>query len=126
MIGKNDFIKYIDFLKRQEAFGNELQTLLEKFSDVVSDGMIPSFYSAPLIVEILEKSLGLKEDEHGYTTLSYWIFEKDFGESFEVGDIEEISLPKTHKYRTPNLKKAEDLYDYIIWETSQYNEEKEM
>lgn len=112
---KEEFIKYMNFLKRQYDYENSLHNLLREYHDVVGDAMAPLSQSSTVIVELLEKLIGLEKDEHGYTDLSWWVYECDFGETFEIGSLENTSFEENHKYRNPDLSDLDKLYDYLFW-----------
>lgn len=115
MLTKAEFIKYITFLKRQYDYENKLHDLMREYDDIVGDTFDPISQSSTVIIELLEKLLNLKEDEHGYTDLSWWVYECNFGETFEIGSIENTNLEEDHKYRKSDLSTLDKLYDYLLW-----------
>lgn len=116
MINKQDFIKYIDFALRNDEFSNSVQTLYRSYRDIVGDAEFIFPMSSAMIIEILEKALDLEYDESGYTTLSWWAFEADYGRDKDMLDSFELtSLPEDHPYRHPDISTVEKLYDFLIW-----------
>jgi len=116
MITKDTFCKTIEALKRKRDAENEIDGILSKYKDVYYDGMLPIDCTEGLIVSLLEEAFDLPISDDFGSTLSWWMYEQDFGETFEIGDIENLSLPEDDPYRKPDLGTPEKLYDYLLWE----------
>lgn len=63
------------------------------------------------------KAFGFPHDEDIF---SWWCIEKDFGETFKIGDIEDTLLMLEHRFRKPDLSTAEKLYEYCVFMSDQY------
>ena len=111
---KEEFIKYMSFLKRQYDYEDKLFSLTREYRDVVGDAEAPMSHSSGVIIELLEKLLDLPKDEYGYSDLSWWVWETDFGETFEIGSLENTNFEENHKYRKPDLSDLDKLCDYLF------------
>lgn len=134
MISKEKFIEYMKFLKRQRDFEHKLCKLYRDYRDVVGDAEAIFFNSTDEIISLIEENLGLTIDDYGYTSLSYYIYDLDFGAVDRAKDydllknsLEITTLPEDHKYRHPYavIKNFEDLYDYLVWEVEYDGNRKE-
>ena len=117
MISYKTFKKAIDFLHKEDQFYTKQWRLYDDFREVIGDSN-PVMYTgaAEVIVTLLEEEFGLLESDYCGTDLSWWIYDTNFGEDFEIGDIENMSLPEDHKYRKPDLSDTEKLYEYLVWQ----------
>ena len=110
IISKELFVSIIDELKEVNDFVSETNVRARK----LNDSLISDFFDADsivihhdsLVVLLLQKIF----DDEG--TIDWWIFEKDFGRSFQMGDIlEEI---ENGAFEDIDLRSAEKLYDYLV------------
>ena len=117
MINYKTFKQAIDFLRREDKFYEKQWRLYNDFRDVIGDSM-PVMYTgaAEVIVNLLENVFDLPESDYSGTDLSWWIFDMNFGENFEIGDIENMTLPEDHPYHYPDLSDTEKLYNYLVWQ----------
>ena len=107
MIDKERFVKAINQLKEERDYVNDLQEIVYKKYN--RDGEI---YESPLfdtVVDVLEADMGCPVWEFsGYTLLSWWIYEMDFGRNLDADD---------------NIETPEQLYDAIMEELAYANRE---
>lgn len=123
MINKQDFVKYINFAIRNNEFSNSVQDLYRSHRDIVGDAEFIFPMSSAMIIEILEKALDLEYDGFGYTTLSWWAFEADYGRDKKMLDSFELTdLPEDHPCRHPDISTVEKLYDFLIWSKEEDND----
>lgn len=103
------FIESINNIKKVYRASEELNTVLENNRDVYGDTyVIGSGILESNIVELLNKLLNIPEDDD---IISWWLFERDFGEDFEVGDLEIRN--EFGDIKAPDLSTVEKLYDYL-------------
>ena len=119
MVSKEKFIEIMQFLKEKNDAWNEIESIIQNHYKVFGDSTTGFSQTDDIIISLLEESLNLPIGDYYGSTLSYWIYEAEFGEKFHVGDIENINLPEDHEYRKPDLTDLEKLYDYLVWEGSQ-------
>ena len=105
LLSRNDFSNVINRLKQNDRFLDKLSDVLDEFG---IDNQICSTGLEDVIIDILETIFDDKKSEW----ISYWIWELDYGEKYNDGDVADedgvaISL------RTP-----EDLYDFLLKEKS--------
>ena len=110
IISKELFVSIIDELKEVNDFVSETNVRARKLNDY----LISDFFNAAsivihhdsLVVLLLQKIF----DDEG--TIDWWIFEKDFGRNFQMGDIlEEI---ENGDFKDIDLGSVEKLYDYLV------------
>lgn len=78
---KKEFLKYIGNIKNIYTFMDELNGLFKKHK--MSGDQIWDSYSLLMddCISLLEKNLGLELDSAGYSVLSWYIYENDFGKA---------------------------------------------
>ena len=98
MISKKDFILAINQLRQHQQ---RIEMINDAFDTVIDFDTLDD-----LVVSLLEKFMNLEPDEVYGTTLSWWIWELDFGRKWKedslVVDGEQIDLSTTEK-----------LYDFL-------------
>lgn len=105
MITKNEFVKIIERLKTTDD-------TVEKVNDIFNntiDSKASDFMNAAslmichedIVVELLENMF----DDKG--TLSWWLYEKNYGRNFKIGDLEIDG-------RKIDLTTSQKMYDYLI------------
>lgn len=106
---KELFITSINNIKKVYRASEELNTVLDNNRDVYGDTyVLGSGILESNIVELLNKLLNIPEDDD---IISWWLFERDFGEDFEVGDL--TTRDEFGNVETPDLSTVEKLYDYL-------------
>lgn len=106
---KELFIESINNLKKVYRASEELNTVLENNREVFGDTyIIGSGILESNIVELLNKLLNIPEDDD---ILSWWLYERDFGEDFEIGDLEVRN--EFGDIKAPDLSTVKKLYDYL-------------
>ena len=125
MIAYEDFKKHVTMLKRQIDFENKLEDLLKEYRDVVGDAEAPLTQSYWNLCELLESACGLKKDYAGYTTLSWWMEETDFGRN--VKEPPHYYDNDENEVRTPDidLSTIRGIYDLIQWEVETFSKKEE-
>jgi len=107
MINKDEFIKIIERLRDAKdlinnvnnLFRNSKEYILNDFAD--ANGM--NIYFDDIVINLLENIFNDKSE-----TISWWIYEQDYGRSFKIGNFIEENNKKI------DLATAEKLYDYLI------------
>ena len=117
MISYKTFKQAIDFLKLEDKFYEKQWRLYNDFREVIGDSM-PVMYTgaAEALVTVLEDVFDLPDSDYCGTDLSWWIYDMNFGENFEIEDIENTTLPEDHPYHYPDLSDTEKLYNYLVWQ----------
>lgn len=107
MITKNKFVKIINRLREVDDFVNETNNRARKLEDaIISDFFNASSLSIShedIVVELLKDIFHLEYDD----TLSWWLYERDYGREFEIGDL-------TVEGKEIDLSTPEKLYDYLL------------
>ena len=113
------FEEYITYVIRESDFMDKLNDLYDEYNDIIVDGDAPLPSGGEKIVDLIETIMNLPKDGFGYSTLSWWLYECDFGRNKDLLDSFELtSLPEDHRYRHPKLYTIRDLYDFLLWEGS--------
>ena len=110
-----EFNKIITQLKDAFDFENDMLELSKKYinKQVLFDYIsTSSTYLASSVWTLLNKVFNLHEDDDLF---SWWCLECEFGNKFKIGDLEDKSLKKNHKFRQPDLTTVEGLYDYAVF-----------
>jgi len=108
MISKEKFVKIINRLKETD----DLQTQINKLFRNSTDNILNDFCNAgsicimheDLVVDLLNDMFG-----NNYT-LSWWLYEIDYGRKYKKGDIQD------EKGKNIDLSTVEKLYDNLIKE----------
>lgn len=100
IINKSEFCRILTKLKENEDFIDEINNVLRKFG---GDSYIFSTGLEDTIVRLLE-SIFSDTDQW----ISYWVWEKGFGDNYEDGDAVDENGDIIH------IKTAEELYDFLI------------
>ena len=105
MISKQEFITIINHIKEVNQFVDETN---EKAREL-NDSIISDFFNASSLSISFEDDL-IKVLENMFNTdlINWWIYELDFGQTFEIGDLVEQNGDK------PDLSTVEKLYDYLV------------
>ena len=108
MINKLEFVSIINKLIEVNDFVDETNNKARQLNDaIVSDFFNASSLSIShetVVVKLLENMFEDKDN-----TISWWIYEKDYGRNYKIGDmsVNDVGIDLT----TP-----EKLYDYLIKE----------
>lgn len=105
MISKQEFIRIINHIKEVNQFVDETN----KKARGLNDAIISDFFNASSLSISFEDDL-IKVLENMFNTdlINWWLYELDFGQTFEIGDLVEQNGDK------PDLSTAEKLYDYLV------------
>jgi hypothetical protein len=101
ILNKKEFCDVIQDLKKNEDFINKINDAFNEFrneSNIFSTGLEDT------VVKLLE----IMFDDTENQWIAYWIWERCFGEDYEIGDVTEADgtvIP---------LRTTEDLYDFLI------------
>ena len=115
MISFETFRNAINYLKEKNKVDALLDDVIGGHNVVYQDGRWPIDRSSEVIVSLLEEAFHLPKSEYG-TTLSWWIYDLNFGEEFEVGDIELVHEPDESPFKKPDIATLEQLYKFLIFE----------
>lgn len=114
MISKKEFVDIINKLKEVNDFVDNTNDNARKLHDAI----VSDFFNASslmishetIVVQLLKNIFNLQDDD----TLTWWLYEKDYGRKFKIGDftIDEVNI---------DLTTTEKLYDYLVevWENEQ-------
>lgn len=118
MITKKEFIDIINRLKETNDFVEETNNNARKLQDAIRsdffNAMSLSVSHEGIVVQLLEKIFDDRE------TISWWIYELDYGRKYKEGCIQEI---KEGKIVNIDVSTAGKLYDYLLEEISKGKEE---
>ena len=106
MITKKEFVEIINRLKETDELKNKINTLIRESTDC----MIADFTEAGSLM-ICHEDIVVKLLENMFNdtdTISWWLYDRDYGRKFKIGDI-----VYDNGYK-PDLTTAERLYDYLI------------
>jgi len=103
MISKELFVETVNFLREQHEAEDLLNDVLKKLCD---DSIIYG-KSHGVIFNLLEEAMNVSVDDYG-SILSWWLYERDYGRTFKIGDYVGEDGSK------PDLSTAELLYNYIV------------
>ena len=107
MLTREQFCKYIDKMRRAWETDFEVNNIAQKVgSDFLGSDLS---YLICDMCELLEVAMGFSAEDED---IVYFCIDKDFGKSFKKGDVE-IKLSDRETYE-PELKTAEDLYDFLV------------
>ncbi len=117
IISKELFTKIINELKDINDFVNETNSRAKK----LNNSLISDFFDAnsitihhdSLVVLLLQKIF----DDEG--TIEWWVFEKDFGRNFCIGDFSEAI--NDNQFVDIDLSSSEKLYDYLVYNWKKVN-----
>ena len=112
-ISKEQFVKYINKFERYFEANNDIDELLMKYKDIFCDANI--YITEPVFEMINLLSWGVGIDPFEDDIIIWWCCECDFGR-IDPGDdfnVEGDNVPE--QFKRPQLKTAEDLYDFCIW-----------
>ena len=105
-ISKKEFAEIINKLRKVNDFTNEVNSKARKLDDAIEsdffNAMSLSISHENIVVKLLEKMFN-----HG-DTLSWWIYELDYGRKYKDGCI------VGQDGKEIDLSTAEKLYDYLI------------
>lgn len=114
MISKKEFVDIINRLKEVNDFVDNTNDNARKLHDVI----VSDFFNASslmishetIVVQLLKNIFNLQDDD----TLTWWLYEKDYGRKFKMGDftIDKVNI---------DLTTTEKLYDYLVevWKNEQ-------
>lgn len=114
MITKKEFVEIINRLKEVNDFVETTNNNARKLHDAI----VSDFFNASnlmithegIVVKLLREMFNLQKDD----TLTWWLYEKDYGRKFKMGDftIDEVDI---------DLTTTEKLYDYLVevWKNEQ-------
>lgn len=108
MITKKEFVEIIERLKNYNDLQDKIDDLFKsnidnKEMDFMNAGSICIGHET-IVVKLLENIFNNKD------TISWWIYECNYGRDFSLGDLEVDGIEI-------DLSTAEKLYDYLIKET---------
>lgn len=109
IMSKKSFCQVMDDYKTMFNFTDEMNELFDKYK---CDGYIYPPICTETVVNLLEF---IFDDIN--QLISYWVWELDFGERYEDGDV------KDKKGEIIPLKTTEDLYDLLVRNMKESKEE---
>ena len=109
MITKKEFVDIINKLKQVNDFVEETNNNAKKLHDAI----VSDFFNASslmisheeIVVKLLREIFKLQDDD----TLTWWLYEKEYGRKFKIGDfsVNDVAI---------DLTTSEKLYDYLLSE----------
>lgn len=119
MLSYKDFETYMNYMIRREEVLCKMQDLIQDYDDVYGDGLVPVDVGTGYMIALLERVMECPINGDAETTLSWWIWETNFGKDFKIGSLELNYLPEEHEYRKPDLSSLRKLYDFLVWEAEE-------
>ena len=110
-----EFEKIFIQLKTAFEFEDEMLNISRKYVEkqVLFDYIsTSSTYLASSVWTLLNKIFLLGDEDDLF---SWWCLECEFGEKFNIGDLEETTISKRNKFRKPDLTNTQGLYDYCVF-----------
>lgn len=113
MITKQEFVEIINRLRNYNDLQDKIQDLFKdnienREMDFINAGSICIGHER-IVVKLLENIFNDKGD-----LISWWIYERDYGREFDLGDLEANGIEI-------DLTTAEKLYDYLVSEMGDNN-----
>ena len=68
--------------------------------------------NAGLVLQLLGMLCGLGQSSD---LLSWWFYDKHYGQDFRVGDLVLRDLPDDHPWHCPDISTREKLWEYIVY-----------
>lgn len=107
MISKKEFVDIINRLKEVNDFVDNTNDNARKLHDAI----VSDFFNASslmishegIVVQLLKNIFNLQDDD----TLTWWLYEKDYGRKFKIGDFSVGVIDV-------DLSTPEKLYDYLV------------
>lgn len=107
MISKKEFVEIINKLKQVNDFVEETNNNARKLHDAI----VSDFFNASslmisheeIVVKLLSEIFNLQDDD----TLTWWLYENDYGRKFKVGSFSANGVDI-------DLTTPEKLYDYLV------------
>ena len=99
---KKKFIKYMKVLRAWSEYSDKCYKVGLNFLEQKGAVNLENAF-----VELLEEACGIKEDSWGYSDISYFAYELDYGKKWKPGTITEADGTDI------KMETAEDLWDYI-------------
>lgn len=112
-ITKEQFVKYINKIKRYFDANADIDEFLVKYKDIFCDSSI--YITEPIFETMDVLSLALGIDPYEDDIIIWWCCECGFGEVCPDDAIKLDGDDVPDQYKLPELKTAEDLYDFCIW-----------
>ena len=107
-ITQEEFVSYINELKIIEESSNRLNDALMAYDECSDFSGFSNIRVTCLIIELLEKLFNEKKDEYGYSIISYFIEELEFGTKWTPECFQEAD-------GTPiDISTSEKLYQYLV------------
>lgn len=107
MISKKEFVNIINKLKEVNDFVEQTNDNARKLHDAI----VSDFFNASslmishegIVVKLLREIFNLQDDD----TLTWWLYEKNYGRDFKMGDFSVGVIDV-------DLSTPEKLYDYLV------------
>ena len=107
MISKKEFVEIINKLKEVNDFVEETNNNSRKLHDAI----VSDFFNASslmisheeIVVKLLKEIFNLQDDD----TLTWWLYEMNYGRKFKMGDFKVGVIDV-------DLSTPEKLYDYLV------------
>lgn len=120
MLTYQEFERYMTNILEARDLYDKMYAMFMENSTLLGDATPPMPTGYFLAEEILGKAMGLGNDD----IISYWIDEMRSQEQWKDVILDE-NLPEGHKYRNPEIKNIEDLYNYCVFLSEEYAKKKE-
>ena len=102
---KEEFMKYMKDIRNMYTFMDDLNDLFKRHD--LRENQLFDYPILDVCIELLEKNLGLELDSAGYSTLSWYIYENEFGEGNNKMWLDGEEIP---------IKTLDDLWEQILRE----------
>lgn len=108
VISKELFVEAINEIKRACDYQDGLNEFLKANC---ADGYVIQPDCSDMLIKVIETVMGLQLNDDGYSDVSYFCYELEFGRKFKPGDVKERDC---HGNEVDlDFSSAESLYDYL-------------
>lgn len=110
ILTKEEFIYYIDELQKLHESSEKLNDALFNYDECSDFSGFSNFRALSLVTDLLEKLMDDPKDEYGYSTITYFTDELEYGTKWHEGCFTEAD-------GTPiDISTSEKLYQYLVKE----------
>lgn len=119
MISKNKFVEIINRLKATNDTVEQINDILRNCRDTIeadfTQGSSLMICHQDLVIDLLNEIFD------GDETISWWIYDLEYGTRFTIGCM---SYVRDGEIIKPDLSTPEKLYDYLVEEREYYDKQK--
>lgn len=118
MISKEQFVTIINKMKAVDDFVNEVNDKSRQLRETLDDSFLDFFEGNSLFVAHSDIVVQLLENMfNDNDMISYWIYELNYGRKYEDGCVQDCDGNNI------DISTVEKLYDYLVGEMEEKNEQ---